>query len=142
MITGTSGQQRFKTMMDKKQKCFVAKYKTYESHVKTYHMSYPEAPVLRLPTIDGLRTLPLEDSFWDVGHLTHPNEAWAVDIPTQLGINAYRTDRSCKEEKRRIAQEVRQLLRSAFVMEEKFESLQLMANLGIVLFPFHYVHLW
>lgn len=116
--------------MDKKQKNFRVKYKTYETHVNLYHTNYPAASALRLPTLEESRTLGLEDSFWDLGHLTHPNEAWAVDVHTQTGINAFRTVRSCEEEMRRLAREVRQLIRSALVMQEKLESLRILSERG------------
>lgn len=114
--------------MDKKQKSFNVKYKTYKSQLQLYHDVYPDAIMLHLPPVEHIQTLSLEDWFWNIGNLTHPNEPWAVDLPTQIGIEAYWTERSCQEELWRLAREVRQLIQSAFVMQEKLESLRILSQ--------------
>lgn len=58
--------------------------------------------------------LPITDAFWDVHALDHPNEPWANHKRTKLGIQAYLAERSCKEELRRMAREIRQMMLWAF----------------------------
>ncbi|KAH9822663.1 hypothetical protein DFH28DRAFT_1181544 [Melampsora americana] len=98
---GTTDQERYKTVMTNKQSALKQKWTTYELHVKH-----------------------LEDPFWNIGHLTHPDEVWATDVATQLGIQAYRTFRSCDEELRRIAREVRNMIQDSLRVEDRLTNLK------------------
>lgn len=113
----------------KKNKTLQQKYSTYEANVNRYHNLYPHSPALQLPTFADVKAFSVDDNFWNIGSLTHPNEPWAVDIATQNGIRAYRTVQSCEEELRRIAREVRKMMRSSLATEKKLQSLLVMTDM-------------
>lgn len=121
---GTSDQERYKNMMVNKQRALKRKWTTYELHVKQFQTRFPDGEVLSLPTLEEISRLSLEDSFWNIGHLTHPNELWATDLATQRGIQAYRSFRSCDEELRRIARELRNTVLYSLQTERKLDDLK------------------
>ncbi|KAH9820639.1 hypothetical protein DFH28DRAFT_824007, partial [Melampsora americana] len=92
---------------------------TYNTLVLTYNQG--RARNRRIPPVsfEEVKLYNIEHEFWNVGHLTHPNEKWAVDPDTQKGIEAFLNVRGCKEELRRIAKEVRQMVLFALSNEEK-----------------------
>jgi hypothetical protein len=116
--------------MEKRNKDLAQKYGTYKSNVEAYHEQYPEHPAMGLPTFEELKVLDIEHRFWNIGHLTHPNEPWAVDGPTQMGIQAFRTSRSCAEELERIACEVQHMIRSALLISERLSNLLQLSQIG------------
>ncbi|KAH9823531.1 hypothetical protein DFH28DRAFT_880299 [Melampsora americana] len=121
---GTSEQVRYKSVMEKRNKALALKYGTYKSNVEAYHEQYPEHPAMDLPTLEDLKAMDIAHCFWNIGHLTHPDEPWAVDVSTQIGIQAFRTSRSCAEELERIACEVQHMIRSALLISERLSNLQ------------------
>ncbi|KAH9809780.1 hypothetical protein DFH28DRAFT_904187, partial [Melampsora americana] len=127
---GTTDQARFKEVMEKKNKALLNKYNTYKSNVEAYHVAYPDLPNLQLPTFDEVKTLPITDPFWNIGHLTHPDEPWAVDLATQTGIQAFRVVRSCEEELERISCEVQNMARSALLTEERLAGLLALSEMS------------
>ncbi|KAH9816965.1 hypothetical protein DFH28DRAFT_1220476 [Melampsora americana] len=125
---GTRSQQRYKDLMKGKEKTFKQKYTAYIRQVKKYNTFSPRLDRLPLPTLKNVESYPIEDQFWNIGHLTHPSEPWANDRDTRIGIEAYLTVRSCQEELRRIAHEVRAMMRSALQRFERLVTLSTMAN--------------
>lgn len=117
--------------MMKKHQVLQHKYLTYQKHVNQYHLQYPHLPVLPLPTLEELKALTVDDAFWNVGSLTHPTEPWAVDKATQAGIQAHRTVQSCEEELRRIALEVRKMVRWTLDTRDKLDRLLALSNMGV-----------
>lgn len=77
-----------------------------------------------IPSAADIKALPLSDSFWDLGQLSHPNEPWAVDQPTKDGIQAYLKKSRATEEVGRLARESRQVLSWAVATQEKLNNLQ------------------
>lgn len=122
-LTGTSEQPRYKSIMEKRDKALLQKFNTFKSNVENYHLLYPDRPGIQLPTFDEIKKLDINDPFWNIGNLTHPEEPWAADLSTQAGIQAFRTARSGEEEVERIAYEVQNMVRSALLMEEKHSAL-------------------
>ncbi|KAH9820209.1 hypothetical protein DFH28DRAFT_885573, partial [Melampsora americana] len=120
---GTTDQARYKSVMDKRNKALVRKYNTYKATVENYHREFPDAPAQQLPTIEEVKAFDIADAFWNIGHLTHPDEPWAVHLATQNGIQAFRTARSCEEEVERIACEVQNMMRWGLEMDEKLSAL-------------------
>lgn len=86
---GTRFQQKMKKTLREKQAAFKSKYNTFQRLVNNFNKDFPEGPLFDCPSFDDARSLSVYDSFWDVGQLTHPGEAWAVDPKTQDGIHAY-----------------------------------------------------
>ncbi|KAH9810724.1 hypothetical protein DFH28DRAFT_902451, partial [Melampsora americana] len=105
---GTTEQGRYKNVMEKRNKALALKYSTYKSQVKSMDIANP---------------------FWNIGHLTHPDEPWAVNVSVQIGIQAFLTARSCAEEKERISCEIQHMMRSALQMEEKLANLHALSHL-------------
>lgn len=66
--------------------------------------------------------MPVTDIFWDLGGLSHPDEAWASNKHTQEGIRLYLLWRAAKEELKRIARETRQLIRWALEYQVKLDD--------------------
>ncbi|KAH9812856.1 hypothetical protein DFH28DRAFT_1129636 [Melampsora americana] len=120
---GTSEQGRYKRIMEKRNKALLQKYNTYRANVEAYHVSYPDSPPQQLPTFEEVKSMEITNTFWNIGHLTHPNEPWAVDLDTQTGIQAIRTARSGEEEVERISYEVQNMARWALMMEERLSNL-------------------
>ncbi|KAH9808450.1 hypothetical protein DFH28DRAFT_935886 [Melampsora americana] len=120
---GASAQQRFKTVMNTRVAALKRKWTTYQTQVENCQQQFPRGPPLYIPTLDEVHAMPISDPFWNIGNLTHPEEAWAVDEATQRGIEACRTLRSCQEEMRRIAREVRNVVLHSLEMEAKLNDL-------------------
>ncbi|KAH9806805.1 hypothetical protein DFH28DRAFT_919259 [Melampsora americana] len=119
---GTRSQQRYKDLMTSKQKVMKQRHTAYIRQVKKYNTHCHRNDRLPLPTLQSVKAWPIEDQFWDIGHLTHPNEPWAIHRETRLGIEAYLRERSCQEEFRRIAIEVRQMIRSALQRNKRLRQ--------------------
>lgn len=115
--------------MQSRNKALAQKYSTYKTHVQSYHNDYPNHPTLLIPSLEEVKTLDITNTFWNIGHLTHPEEAWAVDTSTQSGIEAFRTARSAGEETERISCEVQHMMRSGLQMEEKLSALFALSEL-------------
>ncbi|KAH9807770.1 hypothetical protein DFH28DRAFT_937473 [Melampsora americana] len=127
--TGTSMQDRMKGLMTTKQKAFKKKWKTFHDLVSKYNVSYPSDNPLINYTLEECKALPLNDTFWNFGHLTHPDEDWATDPDTQKGIQAYLLYSCSKEELRRISHEVRQILRWSLATEANIQKVLTLSNL-------------
>ncbi|KAH9807463.1 hypothetical protein DFH28DRAFT_915190, partial [Melampsora americana] len=128
--TGASAQQRFKDVMKQRTSAVQRKWTTYEVQVQRFRNNFPDSPALPLPTLDEVLTMHIGDAFWNIGHLTHPDEPWAVDDVTQKGIEAFRTARSCKEELRRVVREVQNVVLHALEIEGKLNDLATLSNIG------------
>lgn len=99
------------------------KYETFERNVNKFNTDYPAETPMTFPTLEEVRRLTLLDPFWNIGQLTHPGEAWAVDPNTQDGIKAYRDRDHAMDELRRLARECRQSIKWGVCMEEKLSVL-------------------
>ncbi|KAH9817964.1 hypothetical protein DFH28DRAFT_888967 [Melampsora americana] len=75
--------------MEKKNKALLAKYNTYKTNVENSYQTYPGSPSMLLPTFEEVKAFEIADVFWNMGHLTHPDEPWAVNLSTQSGIQAF-----------------------------------------------------
>lgn len=116
--------------MKGKQDQFQKKYKTYETQINNYKESYPNSVMQPCPSIEELQGLPMDDIYWNVGNLTHPNEPWANDKATQEGIRDWLNFQRANEEIRRIAREVRRMLNWATKMNEKLLKLRSLIDSG------------
>lgn len=108
--TGATQQPRNEKLRMKKRALLKKKHATYLRHAEKYNRKHQRAPQLRLPTFDEVSDMDLLDSFWDETALDHPEEPWASCQQTREGIVAFRSQRSCEEELRRLGREVRQLM--------------------------------
>lgn len=122
--------------MSSREKVFRSKWKIYNEKVEEFNGKYRRQGIAGCPPLEDVRRMDFEDDFWNNGLLTHPNERWAVDPPTQDGIQAWLTVQRCDEELRRIAREVRQLIRSTLWMKAKLDELAVLAERRMLLFCF------
>lgn len=116
--------------MTSKQTAFTKKWKSFHDHIDKYNKTYPSVEPLKNYTVEEAKSLSLEDTFWNFGHLTHPNENWAVDKDTQIGIQAYLLFCRCNKELRRIAREVRQQLKWAILTASKIADVEMLLHIG------------
>lgn len=122
-MKGTRVQQKTNKTLSDKQLLLKKKYETFRRCVDGYNKDYAQENPIACLTLDEVRKLSLSDSFWDIGQLTHPTEAWAVDPKTQDGIKALRERCHAKDELRRLTRECRQSIKWAVCMEEKLSLL-------------------
>lgn len=125
---GTRSQQRYKDLMQGKQKAFKLKHSAYIRQVQKFNSGCQRTQRLPLPYLQTVKDYPIEDEFWNIGNLTHPNEPWANDRDTRIGIEAFLTDRSCQEELRRNAHEIRAMMRSAVQSYQHVRKLHLLTT--------------
>ncbi|EGG07699.1 uncharacterized protein MELLADRAFT_85566 [Melampsora larici-populina 98AG31] len=114
-------QQHTKKTLRDKQSVLKAKYNLFERNVTKFNNDFPDNPIL-CPPFEEMKRLSLQDGFWDIGQLTHPDQPWAVDKDTQEGIRAYLDKTHASDELHRISRECRHAINWAFKMQEKFET--------------------
>jgi hypothetical protein len=120
---GTRIQAQFKKQMNSKMKLLKNKWISYNHRAISYNATYTPNPYLPTPTFDEVKSFQINNSFWNIGLLDHPNEPWAIDVETQKGITAYLTITNCDDELRRISREARQALNWAVNMAAKVENI-------------------
>ncbi|PLW34300.1 hypothetical protein PCASD_17275 [Puccinia coronata f. sp. avenae] len=84
------------------------KWTAYNNQASNYNLEFTPETELETPTFDEIKQFGIKNTFWNSGWLDHPNKAWAVDLDTQKGIQAYLTITHCQDELHRIAREARQ----------------------------------
>lgn len=107
-----------------REKQMVRKYWTYSRHATSYNKKHKPTNLIPHPSLLEVQGMGISDTFWEAAGLTHPDEDWAADPLTREGITAFRMERSCGEEMRRLAREVRQLIRWAVNYQQRIDSLQ------------------
>ncbi|OAV86997.1 hypothetical protein PTTG_02018 [Puccinia triticina 1-1 BBBD Race 1] len=126
--SGTRVQARFKKQMNSKMNLFRKKWTAYNTRAINFNSEFSHELPLATPTFEEVKGLGIESPFWNTSQLDHPSEAWAVDLNTQKGIQAYLTLTHCQDELHRIAREIRQALKWAIErsrnMEQLLEELQ------------------
>ncbi|KAH9818881.1 hypothetical protein DFH28DRAFT_887762 [Melampsora americana] len=120
---GTRPHQKLKKNLRDKQTALKTKYETFQRNVQQFNQEFPTPDPIVCPAFDEIRRLSVFDPFWNIGQLTHPAEAWAVDKKTQEGIQALQDRLHAHDELRRVLRESRQSVKWALVMEEKLSVL-------------------
>ncbi|KAH9813484.1 hypothetical protein DFH28DRAFT_896475, partial [Melampsora americana] len=121
---GTRVQQKMKKVLREKQTAFKAKYTTFHRLVTSFNTEFPSPTPIACHSFEILRGLKVYDPFWDLGQLTHPGEAWAVDQNTQEGIQAYLNMTHARDELARLSRECRQMMRWALKIDENISVFQ------------------
>ena len=67
-----------KNLMATKQAVFTKKWKTFHDQIVRYNTNFPSNEAIINYTLEEAKSLTLEDSFWNFGHLTRSDEKWAV----------------------------------------------------------------
>lgn len=100
------------------------KVASYLRLANEYNSKFEPEPLVATPTLQEVEAMDISHPFLNFGSLIHSDEPWAVDEPTQTGIEAYITVSRCKEELRRVAKETRQMLNWAIDFQEKIDVLR------------------
>ncbi|EHS64876.1 uncharacterized protein PGTG_22539 [Puccinia graminis f. sp. tritici CRL 75-36-700-3] len=121
--SGTRMQARFKKLMSSKVKLLKSKWTSYCNRATIYNENYMPEIDIGTPTFEEIKSMGLDDHFWDMGSLLHPNEPWAIDPNVREGIDALLTSTHCKDELRRISREARQAVKWAIDRSNSLENL-------------------
>ncbi|KAH9810643.1 hypothetical protein DFH28DRAFT_1085577 [Melampsora americana] len=78
--------------------------------VLAFNEAFPGPNPIESLSFDEVKGISIDHPFWDFGHLTHPQEPWAVDPRVQDGIKAHLNLTHSEDELRRIGRECRQLI--------------------------------
>lgn len=66
----------------------------------------------------------MDNEFWNIAGLTHPDEPWAVHQPTREGIQAYLAMTHAQDELARIGRETRQCIKWGLAIGAKLIELE------------------
>lgn len=126
---GTSTQEKMKNNTTSKQKAFTKKWKTFHYDIDKCTRTQSSVEPLINYMVEEAKSPSFEHTFWNSGHLTHPNEYWAVEKNTQIGLQVY-LFYHCNEELRRIARAVRQQLKRAILTASRIADVQMLLRIG------------
>ncbi|KAI7947455.1 hypothetical protein MJO28_009363 [Puccinia striiformis f. sp. tritici] len=111
--SGTQMQARFEKLMNSKTKLLKNKWNSYNTKAQDYNLNYKNNVQIRVPDLDQVKVMTLQDPFWNLGSITHPNEPWATDSNVQKGIEAHLLVNHCQDELHQISREARQAVQWA-----------------------------
>ncbi|KAA1074588.1 hypothetical protein PGT21_012072 [Puccinia graminis f. sp. tritici] len=124
--SGTRMQARFKKLMSSKMKHLKSKWTLYNQKALNYNENHSTNILVATPVFEDVRSMGLDDPFWNIGSLSHPNEPWAIDSTIKEGIEAILMSTHCNEDLRRISREARQAIKWAV---EKSKCLDMISKL-------------
>ncbi|PLW52085.1 hypothetical protein PCANC_15988 [Puccinia coronata f. sp. avenae] len=101
-------------------KLLKSKWNSYNIKANYYNENFSTGLLVSTPNFNEMKSFALDDIFWNMGSLSHPNEPWANDQHVIEGIEALLKLNHCKDELWRIAREARQAVVWGI---EKFKSL-------------------
>jgi hypothetical protein len=100
------------------------KWLAYNNRAESYNSEFSPGRILATPTLDDVKAYGIDNVFWNMGALSHPDEPWAVDLNVQQGIQAYLTLTHCHDELRRIARETRQAIQWAIKIGGNLDQIE------------------
>ncbi|KAA1067974.1 hypothetical protein PGT21_023701 [Puccinia graminis f. sp. tritici] len=56
------------------------KWLAYNNRAESYNSEFSPGRILATPTLDEVKAYGIDDVFWNMGALSHPDEPWAVDL--------------------------------------------------------------
>ncbi|KAI7935276.1 hypothetical protein MJO28_016803 [Puccinia striiformis f. sp. tritici] len=124
----TGGSARYKKQMNEKVQLLKNKWLAYDHRAKNYNSEFTLQTALETPTLEEVKSFGMEDAFWNMGPVSHPNEPWAIDLNIQKGISAYLTLIHCQDELNRISREARQAVKWAIQRDKKMEDIYTALN--------------
>ncbi|EFP80172.2 uncharacterized protein PGTG_05397 [Puccinia graminis f. sp. tritici CRL 75-36-700-3] len=124
--SGTRMQARFKKLMSSKMKHLKSKWTSYNQKALNYNENHSTNISVATPVFEDVRSMGLDDPFWNMGSLSHPNEPWAINSTIKEGIEAILMSTHCNDELHRISREARQAIKWAV---EKFKCLDIISKL-------------
>jgi hypothetical protein len=89
-------------------KLLKAKWNLYNIKANYYNKNFMPGLLVSTPNFNEMKIFALDEIFWNMGSLSHPNEAWANNKHVIEGIEALLKLNHCKDKLRRIAREARQ----------------------------------
>ncbi|KAI7942193.1 hypothetical protein MJO28_012220 [Puccinia striiformis f. sp. tritici] len=126
--SGTRVQARYKKQMNEKVRLLKNKWLAYDHRAQNYNSEFTLPTALETPTLEEVKSFGMEDAFWNMGPVSHPNEPWAIDLNIQKGISAYLTLIHCQDELNRISREARQAVKWAIQRDKKMEEIYTALN--------------
>ncbi|KAA1135129.1 hypothetical protein PGTUg99_017414 [Puccinia graminis f. sp. tritici] len=84
------------------------KWLAYNNRAESYNSEFSPGRILATPTLDDVKAYGIDNVFWNMGALSHPDEPWVVNLNVQQGIQAYLTLTHCHDKLRGIYRETRQ----------------------------------
>ncbi|KAH9472605.1 hypothetical protein Pst134EA_003212 [Puccinia striiformis f. sp. tritici] len=126
--SGTRVQARYKKQMNEKVRLLKNKWLAYDHRAQNYNSEFTPQTALETPTLEEVKSFGMEDAFWNMGPVSHPNEPWAIDSNIQKGISAYLTLIHCQDELNRISREARQAVKWALQRDKKMEDIYTALN--------------
>ncbi|EFP85538.2 uncharacterized protein PGTG_11894 [Puccinia graminis f. sp. tritici CRL 75-36-700-3] len=114
---------RFKKLMSSKMKHLKIKWTSYDKKANHYNENYSTDFMVETPVYEEVKSMGLDDVFWNMGSLLHPNEPWAFDPNVKDGIEAILTSTHCKDELHRISREARQAISWAIKKSDCLDNL-------------------
>ncbi|KAH9810876.1 hypothetical protein DFH28DRAFT_1085386 [Melampsora americana] len=121
---GTNVQKKMNHLRTLKNTQLKQKHATYTQLAQAYNEQFAPLTLLATPSLQEVEAMDLSHTFLNFGGLIHSDEPWAVDVPTQQGIEAYISICCCTEELRRIAKEARQMMNWAVQYQGKIDRLR------------------
>ncbi|EGG10717.1 uncharacterized protein MELLADRAFT_93554 [Melampsora larici-populina 98AG31] len=105
--TGARQQQYMAKHLGDRTKDVRVKHQTYQRRVDKYREDFPDAVQPKMPDLAAVMSMEMDDPFWNRGEeAPEDREAGERD---RVGIASFLSERSAREELRRIAREVRQM---------------------------------
>ncbi|EGF98461.1 uncharacterized protein MELLADRAFT_95668 [Melampsora larici-populina 98AG31] len=105
--TGARQQQYMAKHLGDRTRDVRVKYATYQRRVEKYRTEFPEAVQPDLPDLAKVMGMDMDNPFWNRGEITPKDRA--AGERDRLGIESFLSQRSSREDLRRIAREVRQM---------------------------------
>ena len=126
-------QARFKKLMNNKMKLLKNKWKSYDNKAKDYEEKYTTNLQMKTPTYEEVKSMDLENPFWNTASLLHPNEPWAFNRNIQVGIDELLKTTHCKDELHRIAREARQAIKWAIEKSSRLDNIYKLLGQGMLI---------
>ncbi|PLW09103.1 hypothetical protein PCANC_26685 [Puccinia coronata f. sp. avenae] len=101
-------------------KLLKSKWNLYNIKANYYNKNFSPGLLVSTPNFNEMKSFALDDIFWNMGSLSHPNEPWANDQHFIEGIEELLKLNHCKDKLWRIAREAHQAVVWGI---EKFKSL-------------------
>ncbi|KAH9822566.1 hypothetical protein DFH28DRAFT_1181288 [Melampsora americana] len=121
---GTNVQKKMNHLRTLKNTQLKRKHAMYTRLAQAYNEQFAPLTLLATPSLQEVEAMDLSHTFLNFGGLIHSDEPWAVDVPTQQGIEAYISICRCTEELWRIAKEARQMMNWAVQYQGKIDRLR------------------
>ncbi|POW15349.1 hypothetical protein PSTT_02240 [Puccinia striiformis] len=125
------GSENFHAQSKALIKLKISKSKLYEAKVGVVEMQRKwdtGGSALETPTLEEVKSFGMEDAFWNMGPVSHPNEPWAIDFKHTERHQRLPYLIHCQDELNRISREARQAVKWAIQRDKKMEDIYTALN--------------